>query len=413
MSLRTLYLQPSPPLADEGGPVGGKLREAFRARSNTFLTGRRILPEGSGENIRALSARDVLLPESVEEFHPSLIYIEGGLFGDDRGNWKIHWPVVEGLVERGAVLIVADCGTGELCRHRRSYNHAARFLRARLEMPAGSGGQSGQFPDSDTKDRTILCRTDLMAASPWLRPAFSGIAEIAVRNPGRLNSWENVAASAASAAVGEIPLRDGGENHDDDPWVFASVGQCAFGFVALIAAEVSADDLICRFPSNASWVTNLSDLLVAEAARNSARQAPPIGSRLGFFLSHRSVNKQLAVRVGEALRKFGTQVWCGTDHSVPADSLIHETSRGMEKMTHFVLFWSRACLGAPWVERELKVAVSIAVERRLPVLVVRLDATPVPSVIADAFRLEGLGMSPQELAANLIAAAQRLERNAT
>ena len=81
-------------------------------------------------------------------------------------------------------------------------------------------------------------------------------------------------------------------------------------------------------------------------------------------------------------------------------------------MTHFVLFWSRACLGAPWVERELPAALAMVVERKLPPLVVRLDSTPVPKLLSDAFRIEGIGMSPHELAQSLLGGIQRIARNA-
>jgi len=146
----------------------------------------------------------------------------------------------------------------------------------------------------------------------------------------------------------------------------------------------------------------LAELLVADAERNSARASSPIALPLSFLLSGRSVNKQLVVRMGEALRFFGKQVWLDAEYPAPIDSSLPQASRGLEQITHFILFWSRACLGAPWVERELPSAVSMAVERQVPMIAVRLDMAPVPKIIADLFRIEALGMSPQEIAANLI-----------
>jgi hypothetical protein len=82
-------------------------------------------------------------------------------------------------------------------------------------------------------------------------------------------------------------------------------------------------------------------------------------------------------------------------------------------MTHFVLFWSSNCLGAPWVERELNSAIALLVERSIPLIVVRLDKTPVPSIIADVFRIEALDANPEVIGGTVADAVERLSRSAS
>jgi hypothetical protein len=72
--------------------------------------------------------------------------------------------------------------------------------------------------------------------------------------------------------------------------------------------------------------------------------------------------------------------------------LIDEVNAGLETMTHFALFWSQQCVDAPWVKREPNAAVTMLLEKQIPLLVVRLDTTPVPAIIADLLRDRGHGL---------------------
>lgn len=411
MSLRTLYLQSAPTRDGRNGLAGRKLQKRFHERSSVCQLGYRVLPSGVVGDHNAVPNQELIPEQFVRDLKPNVIYIEGGLFSDDCGTWKIPWPLAESVVENGGVLIVADCGKHEILRHRSLYNLAARFLRARAEV-ATAQAPSGRAPALPSEpDEPVISDVDPMKVAEWLRPALSGISELAVGNPAELVLWEEIAASGHAAPPGANGPEDGRQVLEQKPWIFASVARCGFGYVAFIAGEVSADGLIDHFPSNARWLTNLSELLLENAERNKARGASLVGLPFAFLLSHRSVNKQLAVRVADALRSFRTQACFEGERSEPAGTQPPGTNWTLDPMTHFVLFWSRACLGAPWVERELPAAISTAVERQMPIFVVRLDMTPVPQLIADAFRIEGLGRSPQELARSLVRAALRLERN--
>ncbi|HVB98388.1 MAG TPA: hypothetical protein VNJ12_03530 [Candidatus Dormibacteraeota bacterium] len=135
----------------------------------------------------------------------------------------MHWPLLESLVERGSVLIVADCGIPEVCRHRSFYSQAWRFLRVRAGLPADgrdARAENGIPPESD---RQIICHAQGMTVSEWLKPALSGISQIAVRNPARLESWEQIVAAGPTQVSGTAGLQNGSEA-EKAPWVFASAG---------------------------------------------------------------------------------------------------------------------------------------------------------------------------------------------
>lgn len=411
MLLRTLYLQAAPTIDGRDGLAGRKLFGEFCARSKDCRSAYRVVQNVAVSQRECGLSRERLSEEWVRDFSPNVVYIEGGLFADDRGTWKIRWPEVESLVERGAVLIVADCGAPELRRRRFPYAHAARFLRARPEFPSDAKRRGSRTSISAVEHKEIVCDTDSIIVTKWLRPALSGTSKIAVRHPVNLGGWENIIAAGRMDIAGTGRPGHRAQAAPENPLIFASAARCGLGYVVFIAGEISADDWTERFPGNARWLVNVSELLVEHAEQNSSRAVAPVASPFSVYLSHRSVNKQLVVRVGEALRDFGVRVWIDTEHAVPGDCPTHETSRGLEGTTYFIVFWSRACLGAPWVERELSAEVSMTVERRLPIFVVRLDLTPVPKMISDAFRIEGLGMSPQELGRELLGAVRRSERN--
>lgn len=95
--------------------------------------------------------------------------------------------------------------------------------------------------------------------------------------------------------------------------------------------------------------------------------------------------------IARAIKRGGVNVWLDEEQLVSSQSLSGEISRALGKMTHFVLFWSARCVGAPWVERELNSAIALLIEKAIPLVIVRLDPTPVPAVVADLFRIEALG----------------------
>jgi hypothetical protein len=124
------------------------------------------------------------------------------------------------------------------------------------------------------------------------------------------------------------------------------------------------------------------------------------------------VDKPAVAAVASTIKKLGVNLWLDEEQLIPSQSLTDELSRALGKMTHFVLFWSSNCVDAPWVKRELSSAVALLVEKKVPFLIVALDDTPVPPIVADILRIEAHGRTSEYVGEQLVQAVERLSKNA-
>jgi hypothetical protein len=106
-------------------------------------------------------------------------------------------------------------------------------------------------------------------------------------------------------------------------------------------------------------------------------------------------------------------VWLDEEQLVPSQSLVEEIDRALGKMTHFVMFWSSTCVELPWVKKELNAAMSLLIERTIPLFVVRLDSTQVPTIIADIYRIEAINETPEQIGCQIANAVRRLEKSSS
>jgi len=372
------------------------------------------LPDEEASKYTDPKIRDDIVPYNlIKQLDPNLVYIEGGLFVDDKGCWKIPREKVEELTRAGAVVIVADADHNELTQHKSYYQEASSLFLSLVDYGKKDFPHPVYGADLSSfwkGDRQIVCKPEKMIISEWLRPIYSDISEILVGIPAKLASWQHLVASGNQDSTGVL---------QDDRWVdrmdccpFASAGNLGVGYVVFIAGNVSSDVWLERCPENVKWLTNLGEFLVEDAARARTRTASHLRSPFLLFLSHRSVDKAVVEQVASEIKRRGVAIWIDKERLVPSDSLVGEINRGLEQMTHFVLFWSAACVGAPWVERELHAAVSRLVERKLPILIVRLDNTPVPTILADLYRVEASGMSSVEIGKSIVDTVERLAKRA-
>lgn len=413
MSLRTLYLQKALNVNGRHSLAGRRLYDTLRQQSDDCLLGHIVLSneEAARYSDPRLKA-DIISYDLVKQLDPTLIYIEGGLFSHEC-TWRIPREFAEELVNQGVVLIVADVDVNELSHKKKCYKDAANFL--------GSVADYGPDDDDDPVygvdevsfwkgHRQIVCLPEKMVISDWLRPVYSDVSEILVGLPVKLVGWEDLLASANGNTTKVLQLDVW---IDDDCCPFATAARRGHGYVVFIAGLVSSDVWLERCPDNVKWLSNIAQFLVEEASHDRRRSTSHLRSPFTLFLSHRSVNKARVEPVADEIKRKGVGIWLDKERLAPSDSLIGEISRGLEQMTHFVLFWSNDCVGAPWVERELHAATAQLIQRRLPILIVRLDSTPVPAILADLFRIEGEGLSPSEIADAVVSAVERIAKRAS
>ncbi len=409
--LRVLYLRNSLSINGRSSLRGRQLLDLFRDAASDTLLGHVVLAPGverAGADSRILD--DLISYDELTTFNPNVVYVEGGLFCNADGDWKIPRDLAEPLVRAGAVLVAADVDHNQAEHHRANYDKAASFFGASFAGTASEGVIYGSDASANLGGhREIVCYPSKMSVSPWLEPAYDGVSQIASSLPLCLNVY-----TSDILATGN---RDTSGTLRQDLWVdrvhafpWATVTQQGTGYAVLIAGGVSSDHLFERCPDNGPWLLKTCRMLIDASKAERERTATHLRSADRLFLSHRTSNKRIVAGIADTLRRTGVATWYDTDRLLPSDSLSGGVSAGLDNMTHFVLIWSHDCVDAPWVKRELGGAIAQLDERATPILIVRLDEAKVPSIVADIRRIEAQDMAPSEIANALVDAVRRLAR---
>lgn len=296
-------------------------------------------------------------------------------------------------------------------------NYKSHYLKAGVLTKgyASYGPNNGRFVEYGSDEsscweghRQIVCKPSKMIFNDWLQPIYDRVDEILVGLPVKLSSWQGLLASGNQGSTGCLQNDEWTDPNSCCP--FASIAQVGSGFVVFIAGNVSSDVWCSRCPQNTIWLSNICQFLESEAQQEIKRSLSHFRSPYSVFLSHRSVDKKLVRGVAEKLKSNGVGIWFDEDKLVPSDSLVMEIDKGLAGMTHFTLFWSEACVGAPWVERELSSAVKQLIDAKIPLLVVRLDLTSVPAIIGDLYRIEAQDMASDEIGDYISSALEKLRK---
>ena len=410
--MRTIYLQQYLSINGRNALAGRVLFDRLKELSEETLLGHVIYEDEMFSKVTNSAVRqDIISHTLLRQLRPDLVYVEGGLFADEEGLWRIPRAIAEEICAAGGVIIVADVEHNRLYRHKEHYRAAGSFFKAYARYGEDDSPHPVYASDQVScwkGDRQIVCRPEKMVLDEWLRPIYKGIPGILAGLPIPLRSWESILASCNTDSTNTLHL----DNWVDmgDPCPFASVAQRGSGFAVLIAGAVSSDVWLEGCPHNTLWLSRTAEFLLDQAKRDRSRRVSPRLSPHLLFLSHRSTDKALVREVALAVKRKGLGIWFDEEQLVPSQSLVEEIGHALERMTHYVLFWSQRCQGAPWVDRELRAAVSRLIEKQVPLLIVRLDGTPVPAILADVFRIDAAGRPPDEIALRIAGAVERLAR---
>src|ERR1700733_8968120 len=105
--MKTIYLQNLLSVNGRNSLRSRKLFDKFGSLSSERILGHTILPNESYKQFKGSSIRgDLISEEIVREFHPDVIYIEGGFFSSKQ-TWKIPEKLAEEMLNRGTVIIIA------------------------------------------------------------------------------------------------------------------------------------------------------------------------------------------------------------------------------------------------------------------------------------------------------------------
>jgi hypothetical protein len=410
MGLRTLYLRRFPSAAGRDSLAGRLLYDRFKEISDDCLLAHCVMGDDAASAVRDPSAASDIASEGlVSRLSPNLIYMEGGLLLHPEG-WRIPEGFARDFAQDGGVIVIADVDANEASQGKRRYESARDFMGCSIDY---GGEETSPVYGADQRYfwksyRQIVMRPDRMIVSDWLRPAYDGITEITAGLPVRLGYWENAVASGNVGSTGT--LQSDRWVDESDRCVFGSVRTYGKGYIAVLAANVSMDSIAEAYPDNTTWLTSLGAFLVAEAASERKRNLSHLKSRQQLFLSHRGSDADSVAEVARDLRKAGLAVWLDREKLLPSRSIWGGISEGLAGMTHFVLFWSAACLDGPGVTREWQAATAAMTERHIPIIIVRLDQASVPAIMADIFRIEAAGLDATQVASQITNAVDRLQR---
>lgn len=104
------------------------------------------------------------------------------------------------------------------------------------------------------------------------------------------------------------------------------------------------------------------------------------------FISHASRDNPIVIRIITKLDGAGIQKWVDIEEINRLDSTINESvNDGLRDSDYFLLVWSKHADASINVKREYNAAISSDYDSRLAKIIIRLDDTPLPPLLADRF----------------------------
>lgn len=111
---------------------------------------------------------------------------------------------------------------------------------------------------------------------------------------------------------------------------------------------------------------------------------PRESAALGVFISHRTVDADLAKRLAEEIQQAGYRVWLDEWEILVGDSVVERINAGLENAKYVVVCYSEAGVLSTWMNREWMSALSRQLEgHNLKLLPVRLSGGTPPAILSD------------------------------
>jgi hypothetical protein len=125
------------------------------------------------------------------------------------------------------------------------------------------------------------------------------------------------------------------------------------------------------------------DLVDAATEKKEQRHQQEKDRRIAF-LSHSSMDKPFIRQLAADLTANGVGVWLDEQRIRVGDSIPEKLAQGLAGSDFFLIAMSEHSASSPWVQKELNNALVNEVQRRkVHILPLRLDETPMPPIIGD------------------------------
>lgn len=99
------------------------------------------------------------------------------------------------------------------------------------------------------------------------------------------------------------------------------------------------------------------------------------------FISHSSEDKISVRKLAEKLRSSHVDAWYAEWEIGPGDSIVEKIGKGLSECDVFIIVVSTNSIASRWVQEELNSAVVRRISEEARIIPVRLDDSPVPTVI--------------------------------
>jgi hypothetical protein len=424
--------------------AGTALVEYLQRGADHFIQGHMVRDDEECRSAHQRFLDDVVTWSELKEANINVIYCEGGIlssFGERNGKliWKVTKTHIEQFLADGGVFIAADVDWNFANRHsdddfRELF--AADFLYGNPERKEGFRSPVYLVDLARSQDpswRRIKVDVPEMSKqiAEWLRPVYANVEGLVVQSPLHLIGSQTVLAFVGGPTCGSLcnDMWWSVPAEGIDPWrlmyhenapmdrlyfgPFATVRQVGRGFAVLITGIISADDVARNCQGNAVWIENLAQHLCTCSARVVESVGFQAFRGVCVFLSHRSTNKPVVEAIGRSLRRLGVRIWLDRERILPSDSIGLSINGGLLHSSHLALFWSKDCIGAPWIDRELGAAVTLCVQEKKPLFVITLDSTPVPAIIGDLLRISVVDTPPEKVAKEIADAIVSLKKRSS
>ena len=127
----------------------------------------------------------------------------------------------------------------------------------------------------------------------------------------------------------------------------------------------------------------VEDLLDAATSKKELRHQSEKERRVAF-LSHTSQDKAFIRQLAGDLTANGIGVWLDEQRIRVGDSIPEKIAQGLAESDYFLIGVSHNSAASPWVQKELNNALVTEVQRRkVHILPLKLDDSPMPTIIAD------------------------------
>jgi hypothetical protein len=127
-----------------------------------------------------------------------------------------------------------------------------------------------------------------------------------------------------------------------------------------------------------------AEVLIDQAVQAKTRRHAANAQQRVVFISHSSKDKPFVRQLAADLTANGVQVWLDEQRIRVGESIPEKIAQGLAESDFFVIVISANSASSDWVKREMNTALVTEIERRkVTILPVRIDATPVPEAIKD------------------------------